>query len=148
MCVCVCLLQKITHYTSPRMHNLICYLKKLQFEKSLSRLILSKFNFKKSDHSEENIDSKSKTVIRICKKVRAEFKINRNMIEAWALSSCFFSLILRKVMATDEMKEALLCGIEWRTLDLETVLTSHLRHWRNWTRVGRWGGREENSLFC
>ena len=79
----------------------------------------------------KNTDSKSKATIRICQELSDGFKIYKNVIKAWALYFCFFNWILRKVMATDKVKEALLCEIEWVILDLEMTLTSNLRQWRS-----------------
>lgn len=93
----------------------------------------------------KNTDRKSKAVIKIYKEPSDWFKMNKNVIKVWALSSCFFDWILRKVMATDKMKEALLCEIEWMNLGLEMTLTSHLRQWRSWTWVEEIGRKRRKQ---
>lgn len=69
--------------TSPSIGCPICCLKKkLQFERSLPKFMLTKINFKKSDHWEEKHQQEVKGCDKNLQELSDRFKINKNVIKA------------------------------------------------------------------
>lgn len=83
--------------TSPSIGCPICYLKKKTFNlKDLCQnWYWPKLILKKSDHGEEKHQQEVKGCDKNLQELSDRFKINKNVIKAWALSSCFFDWILR-----------------------------------------------------
>lgn len=102
--MCMCLLQEIIH-THQCVQSYICYLKKTNMKDVSQDSWWAILIFKK-------IWTQWWKTLRIkgCdKNVQGsvwQIQMNKNVIEAWTLSSCFFNLILRRVMATDKIKRS------------------------------------------